>query len=111
VGVYTKNRSASDEYVDHLNAAAPPAPSRNPEFRDVHDEILANQNIGRSWLRRFIESASGGVSVVSWPKFVTNAYPHRKISVSSPEENRKFFAAKTIRQPGPRKAPKEPEKT
>ena len=85
-----RSKNVAANYLEELEAASPPAPSRNSDFRPVHDEIPVLQNVARVFLSIVMERAGG--RTMSWSKFVTDSTPHRKISTE--EEIEHFLQSK-----------------
>ena len=88
-----EQKALSTSINDDLEAASPPAPSRNGDFRMVHDEIPMLQNVARVYLGVIMESIANG-RPVSWPRFITDATPHRNITTN--EEIEKFLKSKLM---------------
>lgn len=87
----TRNKKQPHDMISVLDAASPPAPTKNNSFRIAHDEIPMLQNISRVFLGILIESLGDGRKV-SWDRFITDYTPHRKISGT--EEIKTFLLSK-----------------
>ena len=109
-----KNRRLyTNGLLDELGAVMPPAPSKNADFRQVHDEIPMLQNVAGVFLA--VAASALDSRPLSRAKFLTKFTPHRNISTYEEIEafiREKLVAPKrAVRRPPPKRAPhtKEPD--
>lgn len=74
--------------LDLLEAASPTAPTHNIGFRDVHNEMVALQNVARVFINIAVSSLDDGAYCgVEWSSFFSVPSPHRLISKQDQIEN------------------------
>ena len=78
-------------FLEEMDAISPPATSVNGQAREIHDEILILQNVGRVFLNQIMKALDPARSV-AWSRFITDYSPHRNISKE--DEIEKFLKSK-----------------